>query len=185
MLLAFSSLFAQEGHTFPIEEQATPTAMLGDPHVIPNQEETKREILNQIQAPHPVKGLQEAKEYAAYFFDPSYVVQEDITDLQGNKIASKGQMVNPLHHTDALQDLIFFDGTNSEHIHLTKTYVDAKWILVKGNPLQLEEETGHAIFFDQGGAICKHFGLTRIPAKLSKSKDRLLIEEIPANKGGM
>ena len=47
----------------------------------------------------------------------------------------------------------FFDGSNENHVEWAKQHMEAKWILVKGSPLDLEDETNHDVYFDQQGNV--------------------------------
>ena len=185
ILTAAPLIFAVDGHTFNIEEEDMAQAIFERLTSITEREveelrlKAQEKIMTEAKAPSAVRGLREATEYAAYYFDPTYMVKEEITDLTGNVIAYKGQTINPLKSIGSLQELLFFDGDNPDHVKWAKEHPEAKWILVKGSPIELEEESIHPVFFDQGAALCRFFGLERIPTKISKSGDRLIIEEIP------
>ena len=176
--------FAGEGQTFNIEEDSMHETFTNLPSLLKERalktEQTYLdEIIKKIQTPNPVAGLEEAKEYRFFYYDPIYTVEEEVTDLKGNVIASKGQIINPMAGIQNLQDLIFFDGTNPKHIQWAQSQPQAKWILITGSPFEVEETTNHDVYFDQMGALCKKFGIERVPSKISQKNERLLIEEIP------
>jgi len=58
---------------------------------------------------------------------------------------------------------------------------ECKWVLIRGNPIALEEQEKRGVFFDQQGAICAHFGIEKVPCRLKQEGKRVLIEEIPIN----
>ncbi len=174
LFLSSFRLFAAEGHTFSIEEAPF------RPHLGSLPSINYEEIAEKAKTPPPVKGLGETTSYRAFFFDPTYTVPEDIQDSKGNYLARKGQTIDPMGYVSTLPDLIFFDGTNEEHIAWAKNYPKAKWILVKGSPVEVEELTGHLTFFDQMGGLTKRFGLENVPCKVSKKDHKILIEETPA-----
>ena len=101
--------------------------------------------------------------------------------MDGKIIASAGELVNALDDPTIASacDLVFFDGSNEKHIQWAMKHPKAKWILVKGAPLDLEDATDHVGFFDQGCLYCKQFGIEKVPAKVSVEGRRILIEEIP------
>ena len=178
--LIFSALsFASHGQTFEIKEDSMLRALSNDVDQKEGQEKHLEEITHYINAPSPVLDINETKEYKSFYYDPIYQVKEEITGLNGEVIAQKGQIINPMDKIDTLQDLIFFDGTNLKHIKWAQTQPKAKWILIKGSPLDIEEETDHETYFDQMGMLCKKFGIKRVPTKISKEGKRILIEEIP------
>ena len=144
-------------------------------------EKVKHSALN----PTPLH-LPTATEYKARVFDPTYVVQKDITDHQGQMIAKAGTKVNPLDHFQWGTPILLINGEDPDQISLAKT-MKAKLVLVKGSPFRIsKEETrpenkpeNRQMYFDQGGRIVKHFGITRVPSKISQQGTVLLIEEIP------
>lgn len=181
--LLSSTLLAKQGKTFPIEEKP-----FGQDMEMPSleavekmQKEQLKAIKDYIEEPPAVKGVGEAEKYRAFYYDPIYRVQEDIKTLDGHVIASKGELINALDDPTIASacDLIFFDGTNEKHIEFAKKNEKGKWILVKGSPLDLEDETDHDVYFDQGGMYCKQFGIDKVPAKVSVDSQRILIEEVP------
>lgn len=168
-----SSLIATEGHTFPIQEKPF------RPSIGSVSSVDYEKIAEQAKTPAPVQGLKEATEYRSFYFDPTYTVPEDVQDHKGNYLAREGQKIDPMEHVASLPTLIFFDGTNEDHIAWAEKHPQAKWILVKGSPVEIEELTGHATYFDQMGGFSKHFGLKNIPCTISKKDNKILIEEIP------
>lgn len=178
-----TTLLAAHGKTFEIEEKP-----FGQEMQMPDQETIKKmqeEHLDRIKAyvdePPAVQDIGEAKQYRAFYYDPIFRVKEDVKTLDGKIIASAGELVNALDEpTIALAcDLVFFDGSNEKHIQWAMKHPKAKWILVKGSPLDLEDATDHDVYFDQGGMYCKQFGIECVPAKVAVEGRRILIEEIP------
>ena len=182
-LMASTTIFANSGCTFPIEEKpfgADICAPTEEANAKMQQQQLEK-VKDYIKEPPAVEGIKEAKKYRAFYYDPIFRVKEDIKTLDGHIIASEGQFVNALDDPTIATacDLIFFDGSNQNHIEWAKKHPQAKWILVKGSPLNLEEDTGHGVFFDQGGMYCRQFGIERVPAKVSIEGRRILIEEMP------
>ena len=136
-------------------------------------EKVKHSALN----PTPLN-LPTATEYKAKVFDPTYVVQKDITDHQGIIIAKAGTKVNPLDHFQWSTPILLINGEDPDQIHWAKT-MKGKWVLVKGSPFKIAKDENRQVYFDQGGRIAKHFGITRVPSKISQQGTVLLIEEIP------
>lgn len=182
LLLIAASVFSSEGKTFEIQESPMFKGFGGEESVDIEkiQEEQLKKIKQYVNAPPPVRGIKEADEEKSFYYDPIYQVKEEIKTLDGKIIAKKGELVNPMDTILCpLPDLIFFDGTNPDHIQWAKNHTDAKWILIKGSPLKIEEETDHITFFDQMGIYCAKFGIERVPAKVSREGNRILIQEIP------
>lgn len=182
-LIATAPLLANSGRTFPIEEKpfGQDMQMPTEEAIAKVQKEQLERIKDYVNQPPAVQGLKETKTYRAFYYDPIFRVKEDIKTLDGRLIASEGQLVNALDDPTIASacDLIFFDGCNEKHVEWAKKHQKAKWILVKGSPLDLEDETNHDVFFDQQGMYCNQFGIERVPAKVSVEGRRILIEEIP------
>ena len=182
-LMASATVFARQGRTFPIEEKpfGADITMPNEAAIKKMQEEQLEMVKAYIEQPPAVKGLEEAKAYRAFYYDPIFRVKEDIKTLDGRVIASEGQLVNALDDPTIASacNLIFFDGSNEKHVEWAKQHMEVKWILVKGSPLDLEDETNHDVYFDQQGMYCKQFGIEKVPAKVSVEGKRVLIEEVP------
>jgi conjugal transfer pilus assembly protein TraW len=181
-LMTHMSSFASHGQVFEIEEAPFGSSFSNsDANLSEMQDKHLEEVEQYIKEPPAVSWIEEAKTYRVFYYDPIYQVKEDITTLDGKIIAQKGQILNPLDNELSPKpcDLIFFDGSNQKHIEWAKNYPQAKWILVKGYPLDLEEKLDINVYFDQGGIYCKQFGIECVPAKVSVEGRRIVIQEIP------
>lgn len=124
----------------------------------------------------------EALSRKVYYYDPTYVLKEPITDKEGQTLFAKGTKVNPLQHTKLTTGLLFFDGSSTSHLAWARSQRGSfKWILVQGNPLQLEEKENRPIYFDQQGFSISKFQIEHIPARITQEDLLLKIEEIPAD----
>lgn len=171
--------FGVQGIVYKIEEEDLLEYILAKTEKItlPNQEELRKKQIETFKKPQRIE-LGEASENKVYFFDPTVCVQEDIKDNEGNIVVKKGTVFNPLKTVSLGQDLIFFDGTKKEHIEWAKKNSKAKWILINGDPIELEKELNRPIYFDQSGAITKKLKIQNVPAKVSQKGLSLKIEEI-------
>ena len=185
-LFISSSIFATDtgaqGETVPIAERSMMEVIQeGLRNLSPKEKaKIKEKLIDQVKHPIPVSGIKEAAEYRSQVFDPSIQVSEEIKDANGNILVQKGTKMNPLEKiTVKEQPLLFLDGTNPHHIAWAKTQAkEAKWILVKGSPLDVENSEAQ-VFFDQGGFLTDRFGITHVPCRVSEQGGKLLIEEIP------
>lgn len=179
--------FGTQGHTFRIQEEDLLEHLKNKLNAITEKElsllgeRIKKHYTKMAEEPTPV-GIDEASEYCTYYFDPTITVAKDILDHQGNVIVQQGDIINPLAISPMHGELLFFDGNNESHIQWARQYQGAaKWILVKGKPLKLEEEEGRSIYFDQFGSLTRKLDIHHIPARVSQDKDtlKIKIEEIP------
>lgn len=176
---AYSLDLGVQGSVFRIEEEDLLEYILAKTNDIslPNQEEIIKAQIESFKKPQRVE-IGEACEDRVYFYDPKVKVQADITDHEGNIVVKKGTTFNPLGTVSLNQEMIFFDATNKEHLEWAKQSPKAKWILVNGNPIELEKELNRPIYFDQFGVITKKLKIQNVPAKVSQEGLKLKIEEI-------
>lgn len=133
--------------------------------------------------PPPVGGLTPATRYRAFGFDPTFTVNETITDMKGNIIARKGDKVNPLDRVPYSQTLYFIDGDNRDEVAWMKKQLpgagDFKVILVKGNIKETSDALDERIYFDQAGVLTTKFGFEHTPVRITRDNRVLKVEEIP------
>ncbi len=138
--------------------------------------------------PPPVEGLSPATQYRSFSYDPTFTVNETITDMKGNIIASKGDRVNPLARVPYNQTLFFIDGDNRDEMSWMKQQLastgDFKIILVKGNIKEISDALNERIYFDQAGVLTTKFGFEHTPVRISRDGNVLKVEEIPAGPSG-
>lgn len=132
-------------------------------------------------AKHPVssKIIPNACEHRIFYYDPTYIAPETITDTKGNIIVLKGTPFNPLKQLQLSSGLLLFDGDNPAHVQWAREQKESfKWILVHGNPFELELQEKRPVYFDQNGFSATKFQLQQIPARVTQEGSRLKIEEI-------
>ncbi|EAA7555100.1 type-F conjugative transfer system protein TraW [Salmonella enterica] len=135
--------------------------------------------------PPAVGGLSHAVKYRSFVFDPTFTVQETVTDLQGNIIARKGDKVNPLDKVPFNQVLYFIDGDDKAQMDWARKEItgqtNIKVILVKGNIKDTSDALNERIYFDQAGVLTRKFGFSSIPVRVSRDGRVLKVEEIPVS----
>lgn len=183
------------GVIYPIEEKDPILLIQQKLRVMEESGELERHNLElqkmtrtSAERPKPVEGISRAAKDRVFYYDPTYEVRKDLYDHQWRKFAKKGERINPLETVSLSQNLIFFDGDDQEQLAWAKAHLsqskDAKLpklILIKGAPLQLAEELGIPIYFDQGGILTKKLGINGVPAVISQERLQLKVEEIHLN----
>lgn len=133
--------------------------------------------------PPPVAGLTPAITYRTFSYDPTFTVNETITDMQGNIIARRGDRVNPFDKVPYNQTLFFIDGDNRDQVAWLKPQLDNagnfKIILVNGNIKEASDALDERIYFDQAGVLTTKFGFEHTPVRVTRDDQVLKIEEIP------
>ncbi|AGN88329.1 type-F conjugative transfer system protein TraW [Enterobacter sp. R4-368] len=149
----------------------------------------KKEAIERVKRnavrPPPVAGLTPASKYRTFSFDPTFTVNETITDMKGNIIARKGDKVNPLDRVPYSQTLYFINGDNRDEVAWMKKQLpgagDFKVILVKGNIRETSDALDERIYFDQAGVLTTKFGFEHTPVRITRDNRVLKVEEIPVN----
>lgn len=133
--------------------------------------------------PPPVAGLTPAITYRTFSYDPTFTVNETITDMQGNVIARRGDRVNPFDKVPYNQTLFFIDGDNRDQVAWLKPQLNNvgnfKIILVNGNIKEASDALDERIYFDQAGVLTTKFGFEHTPVRVTRDDQVLKIEEIP------
>jgi len=132
--------------------------------------------------PHAVKNISRAEEVKSWKFDPSIVLDHDLTTHEGKLIARAGTRINPLEYMSLSKTLIFFDGDDETQvkwvIELDKKLKGRdKLILVNGSVINQEKKFSQSIYFDQSGTLTLRFGITHVPATVTQNGLRLRITE--------
>lgn len=146
----------------------------------------KERTVQHSQRPEPVSGIGKTERYAERFFDPSVQFSSDLKDDKGRVFARKGDVINPLATVPFAQTLYFIDGDDPQQIAWMKAQqprtLMVKIILVNGDIPKTSAALDSRIYFDQGGALSRRFGLTTVPARITAAPSglRLRIESIPA-----
>lgn len=176
--------FGVQGTTYPVREESLLEHIKGQLASIPEatlrmkqlevQERVKQSVVN----PTPVLGVHKATAVRTFTFDPSITLDKDILDHRGNLIGAKGSRYNPLTTVQLKDSLLIFDGTDPEQVTWAEVQgAHTKWILIKGHPFDVMKQQDRDVYFDQGGAICKHFRIIAIPAIVRQKGHLLEIEE--------
>ncbi len=155
--------------------------------------EIQKKTRDAIERPKPVEGITKlipephrgTTENHVFYYDPTYIVPEDLKDHRGKIFYKKGTKINPLETVSLSQDLLFFDGDDPAQVTFAKEKRkegSIKLILVKGAPLTLSEESGVPVYFDQSGFLTQKLGIKHVPALVTQERLRLRIEEFDLSK---
>lgn len=142
-----------------------------------HQLELTKRVKERVLRPVPVGGLTVVTKNSVKEYDPTFILDQDIKDHEGNLIGKKGAIYNPLDYRPFGVPLFFIDGDDANQVSWALSG-QGKIVLIKGSPLTLFKEFQHQFFFDQGGSIVKKFGIDQIPAKVSQEGKKLKIEFI-------
>lgn len=150
-------------------------------------ERLKQRTIARVNRPVPVAGIAHAASHRSWQFDPTISAERDIADDKGRIIIARGTRVNPLDSVSLRAPLVFLDGDDPAQLAWASTRygkTNAKLILVRGAPLALMKARQRRFYFDQGGALVKHFGIRAVPAVVEQQGRMLRITETPVKPGG-
>ena len=175
--------YGTQGHTFPIIERSLLEVIVEklklaeqSGHLQKLQTQFKEKVKAKVARPVAVKGITHTETERTFTFDPSVTQQGDVKDHRGTVVVKDGTTVNPLDHLDWGQPLIFIDGDAKDQVAWALQQT-GDIILVKGAPLQLQEDHNHWFYFDQAGILSSKFGITQVPAIISQQGKVLVIQE--------
>lgn len=123
--------------------------------------QNKDRIAKELEHPTPVAALKKATELRVWELSAS--VPETLPD----SLLRQARSV-PMPHLS--RSLLFIDGTDAESLDaaqkLYQSQKDMRVVLVNGTPAEVSEKLHRRVFFDQGGALVRVFGIEAVPALL-------------------
>ncbi len=172
------------GHLFPIEEQdllKLLNARLGGASL----SDLAPALFESAKHPLPAPGIVTAASNREFTYDPTYILDRDIKNAQGEVLFKKGARFNPLEKLNLSEGLLFFDAHNKHQLEWAASQKGCfKWILTSGDPFAIEVAHKRPVYFDQQGALSRKLGLKAVPARVTQKGDVLLIEEILLKREG-
>ncbi len=131
--------------------------------------------------PITVAGLTTTDRPRQFYYDPTYVVTENITDDKGRIIVKRGTTINPLDTVSLHGVLFFLDADDGRQVkwalQQVKKYDYVKYVLVRGNIKEAGRLLQDRIYFDQDGYLSNKLGIRHVPSIVKQDGKRLLIEE--------
>ena len=179
--------FGVVGHSYEIIEQDIIEYIkekLASQDLEALNQEMQEKVKARLSRPEPVVGITDAKENREYYYDPTFVLEEDIRDHNDQLIHEKGKVINPLSKVGLHNVLIFINGDNVDQVEyaLNQYKVQkekAKIILTSGSPSKLQKAHKEVIiYFDQFGALTKKLGIKAVPAMVKQAGLKLKINEV-------
>jgi len=147
------------------------------------EQAAKQRIIDSIEHPPPLAGIGRTEKARSFYFDPSIVARENITDAKGNILVPAGTRANPLEVVSLSKHLLFFNGTDEQQVERARELIahyqgKVKPILVAGSYLTLMRRWQLPVYFDQQGALTRKLGITQVPALVSQEGLQLRIDEL-------
>ena len=179
----FSYDLGKHGNSFAITEQGFTQVMkerLHEVDITAHQEKIKERAEKQIKEPIKVAGLIKTAKARTFYWDPSYMVPEDIKLANGEILHNAGKIINPLEHFNIEYSLYFINGNDEEQVKWFKDNgrEDDHLILVEGRPIELEDKLNRAVYFDQFGELIKKVRIKQVPAVMKQEGLMMRVDEV-------
>lgn len=182
---AYAASLGSLGEVFMIEEESLMTVIeskirQGELEVI--QAEWVKKVEQEINHPKSLQ-LKRARQSTHHHYRPSVVLQQEVRDAEGHLLFPKGFKVNALDAMPAYTPhWLFINADDEAQLRWVKYQLiqlpHAKVILTGGVISNTAHQLQRPVYFDQGGRITQKLGITSVPARVSRDKNRLLVEEI-------
>ncbi|MFP1132888.1 type-F conjugative transfer system protein TraW [Asticcacaulis sp. W401b] len=138
-----------------------------------------------VENPPPVPGIVTTVKARTWLYDPSIVVPETLADDKGRVFARKGERINPLERLPTYNKvLVFIDGRDTRQVEFavnqSRKFGQDRTvlILVNGSPMGTMRARKQVFYFDQLGTLTTKFGITQVPATVSKEGLVLRVREV-------
>lgn len=192
VVLAKDSVLVTEklGPTYPIVERdaiemilAKLKGMRDSGEMAKIESRMKEKVEKSVMSPAPVTGITNVSKPNIRYFDPTWVLNADIYDALGNRIAVKGTKVNPLDVKPVKKKMYFFDGRDLAQValalKLSEQYgSDFLPILTAGDWRSLSNQLRQPVYFDQQGSITQRLTITAVPSLVQQEGKQMRIEEL-------
>jgi conjugal transfer pilus assembly protein TraW len=138
-------------------------------------------IKKHVLRPAPVLGITVTKKPKTFYYDPTYVLDKDITDDKGKLMAKAGTTINPLD-TIKLHGVMFFLNADDKRqiewaLENSKNHDYIRYILVRGNIKDASKALSDKVYFDQHGSITHKLGIKHVPCIVKQEGKKLQIKE--------
>jgi conjugal transfer pilus assembly protein TraW len=205
-MASYAADLGVHGTTYPIQEKDfieyikdKLTAMEESGELAKKHAEMQNKTKESARRPKPVEGITNTQEYREFNYDPTFILDRNITDSTGKILFVQGTKVNPLDTLPFSKTIIFINGDDEEQVQWAlEKYKEiqpnvegdekVKIILTNGSPIDLMEKTQIRFYFDQAGYLVKKFGIQHVPTLVQQApikagvKKTIVVKEIPMNK---
>jgi conjugal transfer pilus assembly protein TraW len=183
--------FGVMGHSYSVKEQSFLLMIknrLAEIDIELEQQKMQETAIKYIKSPKRVNHINKATENKIFYWDPSYMIIEDILLPSGEVLHKKGKIINPLDYMDFDRIMLFIDGEDKSQIAWLKDRLaenhklQNRIILIAGRPLELQEELqalngAGTVYFDQLGVLTSKMGILSAPSEARVEKKLIRIEQ--------
>jgi len=136
-----------------------------------------------VRHPKPAPGLRTAVVARTFYFDPTFTLDHNVTDVEGRLLFASGTRANPLDVVSLSKHLLFIDARDQRQVRQARRLVETyqgrvKLILTAGSYLDLMKSWRRPVYYDQDGRLTGRLGISQVPALVSQEGARLRIDEM-------
>jgi conjugal transfer pilus assembly protein TraW len=147
------------------------------------EEQARTRAIETVKNPPPVAGIKTAETARTFYFDPTFTLDRNVLDDQGNLLFVAGTRKNPLEVVSLSKHLLFLDARDKRQVNRANELIRfyggrVKPILVGGSYLDLMKSWRTRVYYDQHGVLTRRFGIKQVPAIVSQEGLRLCIDEL-------
>lgn len=147
------------------------------------EEQAHTRAIETVKNPPPVAGVKTAETARTFYFDPTFTLDRNVLDDQGNLLFVAGTRKNPLEVVSLSKHLLFLDARDKRQVNRANELIRfyggrVKPILVGGSYLDLMKSWRTRVYYDQDGVLTRRFGIKQVPAIVSQEGLRLRIDEL-------
>jgi len=147
------------------------------------RKEYQEKMKGLVNEPPVAKQLSRTNEPRTFYYDPTLIVPYNVLDHKGDVLVPAGTRLNPLDTVSLNGALVFFNSADEQQMNYVRQYIKgakqgSRLILVAGRTFDTMKALDHRVFFDQGAALIKKFGIEQVPAIVVQDGRRLRIDEV-------
>jgi conjugal transfer pilus assembly protein TraW len=185
---AHAEYLGNYGNLWPIDEEHAVEQTINKPKEMERtgglkerMDRYKADVIDSIENPDPVPGVQTVTFPRTHLLDPSVTVQENVMDDAGKLMVLAGTRINPLIHA-LTKSVLLIDARDPRQVALAlrrlEQFPNDKVILTGGSYTKFMREHKKKVYFDLGGAFTTRFDLRFVPALVSQEGKGLKVQEI-------
>jgi conjugal transfer pilus assembly protein TraW len=146
-------------------------------------DEARQRGSESIRHPAAVVGVRTTERARTFYIDPTFTLDRNVVDSQGQMLFPAGTRKNPLEVVTLSRRLFFFDGRDRRQVAQARDLVarangGIKPILTGGSYLDLMRSWRIPVYYDQQGTLTRRLGIQQVPAVVTQEGMRLRIDEV-------
>ena len=117
--VAFAKDFGTQSTTFPVKEESFLSMIqrrLANIDITAHQKKIRDTATKIVEEPRAVANITKTTKASIHYFDPSYVLEQDVFLPDGKRLYKAGTSINPLDHISWNGKMIFIDARDQSQV---------------------------------------------------------------------